>query len=82
MTWRPGDKLARRIASVLLSAHRHGRIEMKCQEEIVCVDAAMRYRCSPGTRHVLGRLWRQYGGPELLAGPHPQNEELRAALSA
>lgn len=79
MAWRPGTRAARRIAAILLAAHRRGTITMSGPNEIVCLDAAMKSKYTPGTRVVLGRLWRTHGGVDLLT---TDDEELRVALSA
>lgn len=80
--WAPGNRTARRIAALLLGAHRRGTIALNGPGEVLCADAMMKTRFTPGTRHVLGRLWREYGGPQMLKDKVQDDDELRAALCA
>lgn len=82
MGWRPANLTAKRIASVLLRAHRSQRVTLPGIGEGVCVDALTTTRLTPGHRLTLGRLWREHGGSELLPNGDALTEELRQALSA
>jgi hypothetical protein len=76
--WRPGTKVAQRIANALLRASRAGHLPdaYPAWADTTCVMAVTHTRLTPGTRAQLGRLWRQYGSAAMAEGEAPAVREV------
>lgn len=82
-SWRPSNRIARRIANALLRMLRSvgPPDEWPAWGESACVFACTHSRLTPGMRLQMARLWRQYGDAPMAAEEDPAvADELLGAL--